>query len=187
MLLPCAGCLVPVCFLIIVVMTDEVLQPVAGVSVSPWCPGHSAAVKDGTHLHQFQWNFTCLQKDANHLLAIYICWYTAEIEQQIAHGWQPFLFPGVRQEELTFMDWSWIFLLEKNGFSIPMAKSAVLPGQLSHLNRAQTQNTTQSTGWIKCCTENTPQVPVLTDWETPTSQRFIQNKYFIHDVFFYLH
>jgi len=31
---------------------------------------------------------------------------------------------------------------------------------------------------------NTPQVSLLTDEETPTSQRFIQNKHFIHDVSF---
>lgn len=57
-------------FLIIMVGTDGDLQAVTGVSVLPWCPRHSAAVKDGAHLHQLQWCFTCLQKDPNHLFSI---------------------------------------------------------------------------------------------------------------------
>lgn len=154
-LLRCAGCLVPVGFLIIMVRTDGDLQPVTGVSVLPWCLRHRAAVKDGARLHQLQWSFTCLQKDPNHLLAVCIHQYPTKNKQQIAHGWQPFLFPKVRHEELTFIHWSWIFLLEKNGFSIPIAKTAALPAQLSHLNRVRTQNHTQSTGRVKCCTANT--------------------------------
>lgn len=122
-LLPCAGYIVPVCFLIIMVRTDGNLQPATGVSVLLWCLRHSAAVKDGARLHQLQWSFTCSQKDPNHLLAIYICQYTAKNKQQTGHGWQPFLLLEVRHEELTFMDGSWIFLLEKNGFSIPMVKT----------------------------------------------------------------
>lgn len=185
-LLPCAGCIVPVCFLIIMVRTDGNLQPATGVSVLLWCLRHSAAVKDGACLHQLQWSFTCLQKDPNHLLAIYICQYTAKNKQQTAHGWQPFLFLEVRHFWHLWMEVG-SFFWKKMVSVYPWSKPAVLPAQLSHLSRAQTQNHTQSTGWVKCGTANTPQLPLLTDWETPTSQRFIQNKYFIHDVFFYLH
>lgn len=121
-LLPCAGCIVPVCFLIIMVRTDGNLQPATGVSVLLWCLRHSAAVKDGACLHQLQWSFTCLQKDPNHLLAIYICQYTAKNKQQTAHGWQPFLFLEVRHFWHLWMEVG-SFFWKKNGFSIPMVKT----------------------------------------------------------------
>lgn len=70
-LLQCVGCFVPVCFLIIIVMTDSDLQPVTWVYVLLWCLSRSASAKDGAYLHELQRSFTCLEKDLNLLASIY--------------------------------------------------------------------------------------------------------------------